>query len=156
MGMRAVWVALCRIWIAVGTCSCSEYKECSYSHSSMRAPVLQCASIMKHTSRFTFLTPADISKIGITHRINVLWKKYSHITGSGSWYMTFCMGFTGNQKLHAPLLIAHSQQFYSPFCLHFLLKIKYDLTTGNFFQAALWGTFKHIIDDHMPRDSLTW
>lgn len=147
MGMRAVRAALCRIWIAVGTCSCSEYKECSYSHSSVRAPVLQCAGIMKHASRFTFLTPADISKIGITHRItifNVLWKKYSHITGSGSWYDIYYMGFTGNYlKLHAPLLIAHPQQFYSPFCLHFLLKIKYDLTTGNFFQAALWGTFKH-------------
>ncbi len=48
------------------------------------------------------------------------------------------MGFTGNYlKLHAPLLIAHPQQFYSPFCLHILLKIKYDQTTGNFFQAAL-------------------
>jgi len=33
MGMRAVRTALCRIWMAVGICSCSEYKECSYSHS---------------------------------------------------------------------------------------------------------------------------
>lgn len=116
MGMRAVRTALCRIWIAVGTCSCSEYKECSYSHSSVRAPVLQCASIRKYVSRFTFLTLAGISKMGITHRItifNVLWKKYSHITRGGSWYMTYWRGFIDNYlELHAPLLIAHLQQFH--------------------------------------------
>lgn len=141
MGMRAVRAALCRIWIAVGTCSCSEYKECSYSHSSMRTPVLQCASIMKHVSRFTFLTPADIYKnngllTGLQFFMN--YERNIAISLEVDADMTYTVYRLYRQLPRASSFTSHcsSTAVLLSILSALLIENKVDLTTVNFFQAA--------------------
>jgi len=99
-------------------------------------PLLQCASIRKHVSKFTFLTPAGISKMGITYRITIF-MYYGRNIAMISPKVTYWRGF--RQLPRASRSTSHrSSTAVSLDCTYSL----FQQVTGNFFQTALWGTFK--------------